>query len=161
MLLDQGKYKSRKAALCAAKATKHGLAGSPMYGLWNDMLRRCNDQRRPEYARYGGRGISVCERWKDIRNFVEDMGQKPEGMSLDRIDNDGPYSPDNCRWATRVEQANNKRSNRLLTIDGDTKTAAQWSRISGVSEPAINFRLKSGWPAKDAVFTGVRHARRA
>jgi len=98
---------------------------TPTYRSWQAMRSRCHSLTDPAYARYGGRGIVVCARWSEsFEAFLADMGERPAGTTLDRIDNDGPYSPENCRWATRTEQGRNRRTNRLLTFNGATKTIA-------------------------------------
>lgn len=95
-------------------AYRHGMHGTPTYKIWGGMLSRCYNRKVRIYKYYGGRGITVCERWKDFRNFYEDMGERPNGMQVDRIDNDKGYSPDNCRWATAKE---NNPSNKGTLID--------------------------------------------
>lgn len=125
----------------------------PEYGVWLAMRRRCYNQNFAQYADYGGRGISVCDRWRhSYTNFIADMGYRPTPKhTIDRKDNDKDYSPDNCRWVLRVEQANNKRNNRIITAFGRDLTPAQWSKEYGIHGTAIVSRLKCGWAPEDAV----------
>jgi len=137
---------------------KHGLMGTPTYHSWSDMLKRVRNPQQKNFSDYGGRGIGVCERWLTFTNFLADMGEKPSRKhSIDRIDNDGDYSPDNCRWATRIEQANNTRANVILSYQGESKTLAQWSRIVGIKYQTLQSRLVDlGWTVGRALGTPVR-----
>lgn len=109
------------------------------------MRQRCMNHKSKDYARYGGRGIVVCERWHTFDNFLSDMGERPEGMTLGRIDNDGDYIPVNCRWEDARTQSNNRRSSRTITVSGRTLSIAQWARELGTSRQTIRYRLEAGW----------------
>jgi hypothetical protein len=128
----------------------HGLRKSPLYETWARMLRRCRNERSKEYAMYGGRGIRVCERWiHSVEAFCEDMGPTyREGLTLDRIDNNGPYAPWNCRWVNRIAQANNTRRNRFLVFRGKKMTVAEWARRLNWSADVIRGRIRLGWPVE-------------
>lgn len=141
---------------CCDCQLTHGRSGDRIYTVWSNMWGRCVSPNNISYKHYGGRGITVCDRWRDFEAFVDDMGEPPEGSQIDRIDNDGNYEPGNCRWTTRVENARNKRSNRVITIGGVEKCLAEWSRESGVSVPTIIYRLRNGVCPHDAVFTKPR-----
>lgn len=138
----------------------HGEARRPRsteYRTWTDMLSRCTNPRVRNYHRYGGRGIGVSTRWLKFENFLADMGRKPSAAySLDRIDFNGSYTKGNCRWATLEEQARNKSNIRPLTIDGITKTLAEWSIVSGTPLKRIWDRLAHGWIPSAAVFSQKR-----
>lgn len=123
----------------------HGQSRTETYNIWSGMLSRCFNQNATKYPDYGGRGITVCDRWRKFENFLEDMGERPEGKSLDRYpDNDGDYEPGNCRWASLLQQANNKRSNIILTNDGKTMTLGQWSRHLGIPMKLLRSRYYKG-----------------
>lgn len=131
---------------------KHGLWGTSEYWTWNTMRQRCINPNNPKYPIYGGRGISVCERWQKFENFIADMGNRPSAdHSLDRIDNDGNYEPSNCRWATRVEQQNNQSNTTRLEFQGETLTIHQWATRLGIKAKTIDGRLRSGWSVEDAL----------
>lgn len=129
-----------------AAVTTHGLAHHPLYSTWAGMKARCNNASFHAYKYYGGRGISVCARWSDsFPAFLQDMGERPSpGYTLERKDTNGDYEPANCVWATKNEQANNKRNNRHIEIGGETKTLAQWAAHAGVTESGIRARLRRG-----------------
>lgn len=136
----------------ARAQTKHRKCGTKTYTSWCSMRSRCNKKTHTNYPDYGGRGITVCDRWNVFANFYEDMGDYPSDKSLDRKDNNKGYTPDNCRWATRKQQQRNMRSNVNITIDGETKTLQDWIDISGNSRYIIKRRLVNGWDHRRAVF---------
>lgn len=130
---------------------KHGRSNTPIYNLYRAMRSRCENPNSDAYADYGGRGITVCERWLSFENFYSDMGDRPDGFSIDRIDNSKGYSPDNCRWADRKTQARNKRGLRMITAFGKTMPMCEWSDKSGIKLSTIWARLKKGMPPEEAV----------
>lgn len=134
----------------------HGMRSAPEYKVWASMLNRCRNPAEKCYSRYGGRGIVVCDRWLKFENFAKDMGDRPNGLTLERIDNGGKYCPENCRWATHQEQNSNKRSNVLLTFNGETKTQSQWARQLGVGHKLISSRIRFGWPIEKILTTPPR-----
>lgn len=123
---------------------KHGMAKSPLFAVWQSMKARCENPKNHTFERYGGRGISVCPRWQVFTNFVADMAPRPDGMTIERIDNDGNYEPENCRWATRKEQANNTRRNRVFQTTLGRMTIAQIADRTGLTVNAVNYRIKRG-----------------
>jgi len=141
---------------------RHGLSGTPEYYAWKDMKRRCFNPNHKRYSDYGGRGITVCDRWLNLENFLADMGSRPTAKhSLDRINNNGDYSFENCRWATKAEQDNNRRNNKpLITIENETYTIVQWAEKMGFSRTVIYRRLERGWSEFDAVMTPLRYIKK-
>jgi hypothetical protein len=136
------------------RCTTHGKSATKEYRTWWKMISRCVDRNNADYNDYGGRGIVVCQRWREsFEAFIEDMGLPPPGTSIDRIDNDGPYSPENCRWATAKEQANNKRNNLFFACSGETLSLAQWAEKTGQSLEGLYQRIYRGWNIQDAIFT--------
>ena len=117
---------------------------------WRDMRQRCLNPNSHRYYTHGGRGISICTRWESFPNFLEDMGLKPDGFTLERIDNNGGYSPENCKWATPHEQARNRRTNVFICFNGETKTIMDWANELGLSFTAMKKRLKK-WPLEKAL----------
>lgn len=124
---------------------KHGQYLTSTYNVWKCMRKRCNNQNDPFYHRYGERGIEVCARWDNYENFYSDMGAQPEGKKLDRIDNDGDYRPENCRWVTQQKQNYNMSTNHNVIINGISKCIAEWAKIAGISTGAMRHRVKAGW----------------
>lgn len=130
----------------------HGLSSHPLYTIWNGMMQRCYNPKESGYPDYGQRGITVCQSWHDVKNFIADMGgtYKP-GLSIDRRDNDGGYSPSNCRWVSRMVQANNMRSNVLIEIDGRKASIAVWARRFGINPQTVYARIRAGWDTVEAL----------
>lgn len=120
------------------------------YRIWMAMRERCSNPRHNRYHLYGGKGITVCERWDSFEAFYEDMGGKPEGRSIDRIDGNGNYEPSNCKWSTPREQANNMSVNVLITRGKITRTMSQWARALGIKASTIKSRIYYGWRPEEA-----------
>jgi hypothetical protein len=126
------------------------------YITWKNMLKRCNDPENDNYQYYGGKGIKVCARWLNFEAFVEDMGWRPENMTLDRRSSKKNYTKSNCRWATKKQQANNTSNNRRLTYKGKTRNLIYWARKFGLPESTIASRLRRGWMVSAALTTPTR-----
>lgn len=131
--------------------TTHNLSYHKLYKLWSCIIQRTTNRNNDRYASYGGRGIMVCESWKKFENFYADMGERPTGTTLDRIDNKKGYCKENCKWSTPEEQMNNMRSNKFLEYDGKRLTIAQWSRNLGVTYCSLATRIRRGWSIEDAI----------
>ncbi len=140
---------------------KHGLYGTPEWRSWRHMLRRCYDINDIRFRFYGGRGIIVCDEWKnDFEKFLSDMGAKPKGYTLHRLKNDQNYSKDNCAWADMQTQQRNRSNNRLLTAFGFTMTLSEWAELGEISIGTLWARLKRGWSLDRAVYSPVRRCAR-
>jgi len=162
--LIKGETKScgcnRNAAISIGH-TIHGQSSNATrtreYRSWSHMKARCFCSTDHDFHHYGGRGITVCERWLDFRNFLEDMGPCPAKFTIERIDNDGNYDPSNCRWASRLDQGNNRRTNRNLTFNGESKSVSEWCRELGLNLSRIKSRLHLGWTTERALTKPARY----
>lgn len=138
----------------AAKAIRRGNYG---YRSWNAMIQRCTNPNDGNFHHYGGRGITVCERWLKFENFFADMGPRPgSNHSIERSDNEAGYFPENCKWATQLEQSSNTRAVKLITALGKTQHLGAWSREIGIDQRTIAARLKLGWTEEDAITRKLR-----
>lgn len=148
---------TRSCGCLIGTTKKHGHTANGLtsgeYHSWDAMQRRCNNPRCSQYPNYGGRGISVCERWSaSFEDFLADMGSRPSPKhSLDRIDVNGNYEPTNCRWATVTEQGNNRRTNKQITYNGETRTYAEWERYLNWPPGTIGSRIRLGWSQERAL----------
>lgn len=140
--------------------TTHGYRYTRLYRIWTNMKSRCYNVNHKSYEGYGGRGITVCEEWKndfvEFKNWAIENGYRDD-LTIDRIDNDGDYKPNNCRWVTMREQSNNRRSTKLITYNGETHSEAEWARILGAERNVIHDRLKKGWSIERTLSTPVKH----
>lgn len=161
--VDRDKFCSRSCS-ATKRLTKHGHAKngkqSPTYNCWASMINRCTNPSAANYPRYGGRGIAVCERWLGFDNFLADMGEKPVGRSIDRINTFGNYEPDNCRWATITEQQRNLRNNVMVTLLGRAQCMSAWAQELGMEVSTLAYRVKRGWTEHQILSTPVRYGNR-
>jgi len=136
--------------------TTHGKRHTKEYTSWAGMIQRCTNKNVPKYARYGGRGIFVCDRWRVFENFIADMGVSGEKESIERIDNNGNYEPANCRWATNQEQSRNKTTNLVIEYNGKKQCLEAWAFELGFKSRTLQQRLASGWTVERAFKEKVR-----
>lgn len=137
----------------------HGLTGRPEFDVWRAMIARCHSPSDPHYPRWGGRGITVCDRWRESpAAFLEDMGPRPSpNHEIDRYpDNNGNYEKSNCRWATRKENGRNTRKNKMVTYQGETLTLVEWCERLGLPYHKIGSRLRGGWTVESAFETNIK-----
>lgn len=152
--------RSGRTKSCGCLRVKHGCEKTKLYNVWHNMKSRCYNPTSAPFKDYGGRGITVCEEWRNdfipFRDWSFSNGYA-EGLSLDRIDNDGPYSPENCRWVSMKEQCNNRRNNHFLNYNGETHTLASWAELKGMSPATLRRRIfVHGWSIEKALNTPVR-----
>lgn len=161
-----GNLRSGHTTSCGCQSSRnkktHGLSYTPEYKSWKAMGERCNNPKHKSYPRYGGRGIKICPQWTDPAVFTSDMGPRPKGFTLDREDNEGDYTPENCRWANLAVQNSNRRDNVRLTHKGETRTLAQWNTHLGLPHGRVKDRHRNGWSTKDIIETPLgKHRRKA
>lgn len=132
---------------------------SPTYNTWSNMIGRCHRPNDIGYKNYGGKGIIVCEHWHKFTNFLEDMGERPEGKTIDRIDNSKGYYKENCKWSTRIEQAQNQTINKLITYNGETHCISEWARILDIPTNTLSRRIQENWPLEEAMKQGPNRYR--
>lgn len=140
-----------------ARSVRHGMFGTSTYRSWAHMVGRCRNQKDAAYSEYGARGINVCDEWLLFENFYADMGECPSGHSIDRIDNNSGYCKENCRWADKSTQNNNKRSNNMISYMGETLSHCQWSSRLGGNSGLVAKRIREGWSEEDAVTIKPAH----
>lgn len=139
---------------CKRKETlvKHGMSGTKVHAVWKSMVFRCHNPNDRSFHNYGGRGITVCKEWREsFSQFIADMGVRPDGFDIDRIDNEKGYAPENCRWVSRKRNLNNRRDNRRIEFNGASRTIAQWADHLGINYRTLNNRINRGWPIERAL----------
>ena len=164
-----GCYQVECALQQVERLKKHGLSGERLYSVWNNIVSRCTNPKDKRYIDYGGRGISVCDEWKNnylnFRKWATENGYdetaKHNQCTIDRIDNNGNYEPSNCRWVNQKEQQNNKRSNHIMTYNGERGTVTYFAKKTGIKKQTILSRLARGWNDEKALTTPPRKKKNA
>lgn len=128
-----------------------GYKVTATYNSWSNMLCRCDQPARPDYCYYGGKGVTICPRWRTFENFLADMGERPQGTTLHRLENEKGYQPDNCVWATPFEQNQHSSNCRWLDYNGERMLLTRWAERLGIAVSSLNHRLKRGWPISRAL----------
>lgn len=149
-----------KRRICLARNTTHGKSGTPTYRSWQSMILRCHSPGATAYPKYGAKGVTVCERWREsFSAFLTDMGERPSlAHTIDREDNSRGYEPGNCRWLTMKGQQNNRTNNNRITLGGETLTLMQWSERLGIDRHTLRNRQRLGWPV-EKILSPARHGR--
>lgn len=129
--------------------TKRSNGRSSTYYTWQGMKTRCTNEKVKSFKDYGGRGITICEKWLTFEGFLEDMGERPKNTTIDRINNNKGYYKENCQWTTKIKQANNQSTNVKITINGETYGMCEWSRKLEISSSILSYRLKHGWKPEE------------
>lgn len=154
---------ARTAKKMGMENKRHGMSQARVHNIWRGMKQRCEDHNAEDWPRYGGRGITVCDEWRDnfeaFRDWAMVNGYRDD-LSIDRIDNDGNYCPENCRWATDEEQNNNRRNSRMVTFNGKTMSLKQWANETGIPRGTIAARLRTGWTVERAMTEHVHKEHR-
>ena len=142
--------------LLSNRRETHKMTKTAEYNTLSRMKQRCFNKKHQDYKNYGERGITVCNSWLKFENFLEDMGKKKKGETIDRINNDGNYCKENCRWTDWETQANNRRGNVILEFEGNKLTIAEWSRKTGINRKVLEMRIRAGWSIRKSLETRTR-----
>jgi len=134
----------------------HNKTNTKTYRIWSNMIQRCSNPKNTKYARYGARGITVCDSWNKFSEFLNDMGECPNGMQIDRINNDGNYTKENCQWADVITQARNRSNNKIIEMNGSKKTMIEWCEELKISPVAVRMRIHRGWNPVESLTRKLR-----